>query len=92
MIAVYHNKNFLDSKYQFGEAVPTDEELELVAYVNTDEIETAFMLTNHIECAWWENREVKAVKTEVRSTSVGDVCIKDNGEKLICRGIGWDKI
>lgn len=64
-------------------------EYELVAEVDTDNIDKAFELTNHIHCEWWENEGVKLVKKS-RSTSVGDV-IEINREWFVCENVGWRK-
>ena len=42
-----------------------------------DKIDKAFMLTNSIEDAWWNNDDVKALY-KTRSTSVGDKVIVNN--------------
>lgn len=91
MIKVYHSKklhiSFVDETYPVF-----PEEYELVAVVDTDDVETAFRCTNHIDYSWWENVNVELVK-QSRSTSVGDVIIKEEtGEVFVCASYGWDKI
>ena len=56
-------------------------------------LELAFMLTNNIDYAWWENEEVTPMFPEkgCRSTSVGDMVLIGT-EKYICENIGWRKI
>lgn len=83
MIKVYHAKNptFGMTNLSF----PAD--YELVAYVETDDKEKAFELTNHIHQEWWKNEGVKCLK-EARSTSVGDV-LEVNGKLLRCENCGW---
>ena len=51
-------------------------DIEHVALVATDDLETAFRQTNHIDWDWFDNTDVKTIK-QSRSTSVGDVMIKD---------------
>lgn len=43
-----------------------------VAVVDTDDLDEAYRLTNHIDKLWWENEGVVALR-ESRSTSIGDV-------------------
>ena len=56
-------------------------------------LELAFMLTNNIDYAWWENEEVTPMFPEkgCRSTSVGDMVLIGT-EKYICENVGWRKI
>jgi hypothetical protein len=65
MIKVYHAKNptFGLTEQNFPDGY------ELVAYVQTDKLDKAFELTNHIHQEWWKNEGVKCMK-ETRSTSV----------------------
>ena len=51
------------------------------------------MLTNSIDDAWWNNKEVAAMfeGDGCRSTSAGDyVLVGDT--KYLCADFGWDKI
>lgn len=51
-----------------------------VAYVETNHVGAVFALTNHIDSDWTTNPEVTlVVKGGLRSTSVGDVIVADNG-------------
>ena len=87
-VAVIH------SDYRDGVAPTT------VAFVHVDKglsdidkCEKAFMLTNSINDAWWNNKEVAAMfeGDGCRSTSVGDyVLVGDT--KYLCADFGWDKI
>lgn len=57
-----------------------------MASVETDDMDEAFRLTNHIDSDWMENKRVKAfvVKAfvkQARSTSVGDVFMVWKGDK-----------
>ena len=56
-------------------------------------LELAFMLTNNIDCGWWENEEVTPMFPEeaCRSTCVGDMVLIGT-EKYICENVGWKKI
>ncbi len=64
-----------------------------VAECDGNSLERAFFLTNHVHGAWWENEGVrKLIEQEVRSTSVGDVVVLDDGSAHVCRSMGWAKI
>jgi len=56
-------------------------------------LERAFMLTNTIDNAWWNNKNVSKMfdgKT-CRSTSIGDMVLVGN-EKYVCEDSGWRKL
>jgi len=58
-----------------------------------DKLERAFMLTNTIDNAWWNNKNVSKMfdgKT-CRSTSIGDMVLVGN-EKYVCEDSGWRKL
>jgi len=61
----------------------------------TDEekCEVAFMKTNTIDGAWWENEEVTPMFPEksCRSTSSGDFVLIGNA-KYKCVTAGWEKV
>tara|TARA_B100000073_G_scaffold338274_1_gene335216 strand:- start:532 stop:804 length:273 start_codon:yes stop_codon:yes gene_type:complete len=56
-------------------------------------LDLAFMLTNNIDHAWWENEEVTPMFPEeaCRSTCAGDMVLIEN-EKYVFERIGWRKI
>ena len=59
-----------------------------------DKLELAFKLTNSINYAWWENKEVTPMfpdKEGCRSTSVGDMVLVGT-EKYVCVSTGWKKV
>ena len=59
-----------------------------------DKLELAFKLTNSIDYAWWENKEVTPMfpdKEGCRSTSVDDMVLI-GAEKYVCKNQGWGKI
>ena len=58
-----------------------------------DKIEKAFMLTNTIEDAWWNNKNVTKLfdGDTCRSTMVGDMVLVGT-EKFRCESSGWSKI
>jgi len=88
MITVFHNKKFLDFMFlndKIKEAAKnlTDTDLEKVAEVDTDSLEEAYRFTNHLEIPWQKNFKVSAFSLNARSTSVGDILIKDNHKYVI---------
>ena len=60
---------------------------------DTQKCEKAFMLTNSIEDAWWNNKEVTPIfdGNGCRSTSSGDYVLVGN-TKYLCAPVGWEKI
>jgi hypothetical protein len=64
----------------------------LVADVDTEDLETAFLLTNHVERAWQENEGVFAYVKCCRSTSPGDVLVTPDGKAHLCLDIGWREL
>jgi hypothetical protein len=64
---------------------------EKVAVVECDTPEEAYHVTNHIWQDWTGNKEVVGlfVKSQVRSTSVGDVIVDGDGRKFYCQMAGW---
>lgn len=81
MIEVYHNSDFLD----FGLRLLSGEKIEKipediiakVADVDTDSLDIAYCLTNNIEESWTKNKQVISTFSTLRSTSMGDVLVKD---------------
>ena len=73
MIKVYHQT---DDNFLFCPPTTQDAgEFTLVAEVDTEDLETAYKLTNTIDCYWWENEGVTPLVTNTRSSSMGDVFI-----------------
>ncbi|MEM7299319.1 MAG: hypothetical protein AAF391_13760 [Bacteroidota bacterium] len=95
MIKVYHRKElYTPSKV---EATITDVlidlgDFELVAEVETDNLEKAFELTNTTEVSWPEKQGCKNLtgraSIDVRSTSVGDVIVDAEGKAHMVDWIG----
>ena len=72
----------------------TYEGVESVAVIHSDEkLERAFMLTNSVEDAWWNNEGVTPMfdGKGCRSTSVGDMVLIGK-EKYKCESMGWSKV
>ena len=74
-----------------------DEKPHLVAFVDVDKswtvnekLEHAFMKTNSIEDAWWNNEGITKMFPDkgCRSTSVCDMILV-GGSKYKCEGSGW---
>ena len=72
-----------------------------VAFVDVDasmsvskKIEHAFMKTNSIQDAWWNNEGVTKMfdGDGCRSTSVGDMVLLSNGDKYKVEPVGWTKV
>lgn len=88
MIQVFHAiKPTFGLSYLPEPKFPAD--FELVAEVDTDNLDEAFRLTNHIDQSWYENEDVKTIKKS-RSTSVGDVIVV-SGSAYRCKSLGWEK-
>jgi hypothetical protein len=64
-------------------------EYELVAEVETDDLDAVFELTNHIDRNWTENARVTAKAARPRSTSVGDVLRDANGGFHVVASVGF---
>lgn len=65
-------------------------EYNLVALVETEEVDVAYELTNHISRPWWDNPGVERVGPETRSTSTGDVVVVGN-RGFKCESCGWSE-
>ena len=59
----------------------------------TEKLEFAFMKTNSIEDAWWNNAEITKMfdGDGCRSSSVGDMILVGK-DKYKCESMGWEKI
>jgi hypothetical protein len=77
-----------------------EEAPHVVAFVEVDKklsttakLEKAFMLTNTINDAWWNNKEVTKMfgGDGCRSTSVGDMVLIGK-EKYKCEKSGWELV
>lgn len=71
MILVYHKRtpDFLNT---FIVHLP---DYVLVAVVESEDLDEAYMLTNSIHCPWTENEQVVCHVPEARSTSIGDALL-----------------
>jgi len=63
------------------------------AMSTTEKLERAFMLTNSVNDAWWNNEGVTPMFPEkgCRSTSVGDMVLVGK-EKYLCDSSGWSLV
>lgn len=94
-IAVWHAKhpNFAGSyMWDTQPPPPWPSDFEQVALVVTSDINRAWEATNHIDHAWQENPDVKALKTKARSSSVGDVFVLPGGKALRVDSFGFVEI
>jgi len=91
---VYHAKKLISRVFdEFLVPVNFPQDFDKVAEVVTNEgLDGVFRVTNHIECAWWNNKEVTWHKDRSRSTSVGDIVIGEDKKKWICNMVGWKEI
>jgi hypothetical protein len=64
---------------------------ECVATVETDDLDNAFENTNSITQPWHLNTNVKAVRCENRSTSVGDLFKMEN-KFYVVESRGWKEL
>ena len=60
---------------------------------DAEKCEKAFMLTNSISDAWWNNEEVTTLfgGAACRSTSAGDMVLVGT-KKYKCEAVGWKEI
>lgn len=96
MVEVFHAGPKAFSKVMLGNVQEVTAafkagQYEKVAEVNTDDMEKAFELTNHIDSDWTKNADVTPLTTKNRSTSVGDVMVM-NGEHYLVGMLGFVKI
>ena len=78
----------------FDETPHTVALVEVSKALSTDEkLEKAFMLTNSINDAWYNNKEITKMfdGDSCRSTSVGDMALVGT-EKYKCDISGWSKV
>jgi hypothetical protein len=87
---VYHLSHPLPNYLKPPDVWPDN--YQLVAAVNTNELETAFLLTNHIDQAWQENDGVFTFVGSCRSTSVNDVVVTPDGKAHVCLEQGWKEL
>ena len=59
-----------------------------------EKLEAAFMKTNNITDAWWNNEGVTKMfaGAACRSTSVGDMVLLPSGKKYKCEMAGWSEV
>ena len=63
----------------------------LVAVVDCEDLETAYMLTNHIDSEWWLNKQI-LFSEKSRSTMVGDVIENPAGDRYFVAPVGFEKV
>ena len=78
----------------FNETPHTVAMIDLPKTLSTaDMLEKAFMLTNSIESAWWNNKGVTKMfdGRSCRSTSTGDMALIGK-DKYVCKNDGWETL
>lgn len=90
---VYHTKDFrLNTMLMFSDnPKPNFKDYKLVASVNCEDLETAYMLTNHIDSEWWNSDRVACVEKS-RSTSVGDIIEDFEGNRFMVASLGFTRL
>jgi len=68
-----------------------EREYNLVAAVDSTDLNDGFHLTNHIESDWQDNDNVTALPGRHRSTSVGDLIVSDDTTYIVDR-VGFTKL
>jgi hypothetical protein len=69
------------------------DDIELVAHVDTDSLDEAFLQTNNIDHYWGDNLGVKVFgKEHHRSTSVGDFLETEDGKRFMVDNVGFLEI
>ena len=69
-----------------------EREYNLVAVVDSADLDAGFTLTNHIESDWQENDDVVALPGQHRSTSVGDLIVSDDEVTYVVDKCGFNKL
>jgi hypothetical protein len=92
-IKVYHNPNFLNYRGDHSDIVLP---IQPIATVQTPDglpveqaLETAYWQTQHLDdadCGWWDHGDVML---HVRSTSVGDVLVDEQGNLFVVESTGF---
>lgn len=101
MILVFHSKDFrASSGFGLGECFTAEDALqsfdssgyEFVGYTKTDDLDRAYMLTNHIDSDWTENVDVSVgYGITPRSTSIGDILVTETEIHIVAR-MGFEKL
>jgi len=97
MIGVYHKNGHGKRFFELMEDEPYNpEDFNLIAKVDTDDLEEAYMLTNHIDHDWTGNKKIKMFTPDSfkgnRSTSVGDVMILNRTQMFEVATAGFNDI
>ena len=94
-VAVIHNDHIELGVHRVRPVPPVTVALVTVdKKISTDDkLEKAFMLTNSIDDAWWNNKDVTKMfdGDSCRSTSVGDMVLIGT-MKYKCESSGWSEV
>ena len=91
---VYHRDPLSNpfGEERIGFRLPTESSFQLVAEVDSLDLNKVFELTNHIDHDWTENSEVNLISNRTpRSTSVGDVIVVEDKHFLV-EPVGWKEV
>ncbi len=97
---VYHLEYDNPSVYLEVKFSPTEEKIKealqnnmykKVAEVDSNDLEQVFELTNSIDRYWGENKGVKLIIQENRSTSVGDI-VEMDGKVHVVASLGYKEL
>ena len=89
---VWHKKN---SDFWTCATELNAKDFEMVAFVEADNHDEVFRLTNSIDDHWWNNEgvDMSTNLTGCRSTSVGDIVQNmTNGQIMAVDKVGWKEI
>jgi hypothetical protein len=90
MSELYHDKNPKFGLNETERVWPDD--FDLIAWINSDDLDLVFEQTNNVDKSWTDNPGVKVVRKNPRSTSVGDVIVTSKDIVYICLPIGWKNL
>jgi len=90
VVVIHYEMNYIAAKI---DAVAVAEVKVDATLTTNEKLEQAFMLTNSIDDAWWNNKEItKLFKgSYARSTMNGDMVIVGD-EKFKVASMGWKKM
>lgn len=86
---IYHS-NRLHTPYD-DEPINFPEEYTLVAIVETNDVDEAYKMTQHLGLNWGENPKVTLINPS-RSSTYGDVFVNDDGVEWFCDLYGWIRV
>ena len=89
-LRVYHLKDDVREACLGQMFVPTwPADYELVAFVDTDDLDTAYLVTQNVDAELIDDVDAEAFGTIRRSTMMGDVIVRPDGRPYVCAFSGW---